>query len=220
MNAQVKEIVEELIKKTDEELVDWKKTSGEEYSTILYSGKAVISKFFSNTHFNIRIYSKEGDCVYNQSENSCGTGEVTDGYFLLKRLYLTAKVGKDESSAPILDDILAEVKSLPEKTIEKTPERLDIGQFNPCKNGLEYYESKASFKEAWNDCKNGSWMLWMAKKLEIDAQILSRARILCDYIPSSTPSFIESALEKFADTCRGVLTDAVLEKVKQLESQS
>ena len=55
----------------------------------------------------------------------------------------------------------------------------DIKRFDPCDNGLEYYESKASFEEAWHDCERGDWMLWIAAKLKIDDRTLTKAKALC-----------------------------------------
>ncbi|MDR0681626.1 MAG: hypothetical protein LBG15_07255, partial [Dysgonamonadaceae bacterium] len=55
----------------------------------------------------------------------------------------------------------------------------NIKPFRPCSDGLEYYESKASFEEAWRDCPRGDWMLWMADRLEIDDRTLTRAKALC-----------------------------------------
>jgi hypothetical protein len=57
--------------------------------------------------------------------------------------------------------------------------RFDIKQFIPCEEGLEYYESKPSFEEAWRECERGDWMLWMAKMLGVDSRTLTRAKALC-----------------------------------------
>jgi hypothetical protein len=57
--------------------------------------------------------------------------------------------------------------------------KIDITRFSPCDEGREYYESKASFKEAWNDCEHGDWLLWIAAKLEIDRKLLVKAAALC-----------------------------------------
>jgi hypothetical protein len=57
--------------------------------------------------------------------------------------------------------------------------KLDIKQFHPCGEGLEYYETNSSFEEAWNDCERGDWMLWIAKKLEVDDRLLTKAKALC-----------------------------------------
>jgi hypothetical protein len=57
--------------------------------------------------------------------------------------------------------------------------KIDITRFDPCDEGREYYESKASFEEAWNDCGHGDWMLWIAARLEIDRRLLVKAAALC-----------------------------------------
>jgi hypothetical protein len=57
--------------------------------------------------------------------------------------------------------------------------KLDIKQFCPCDEGLDYYESKASFEGFWSDCERGDWMLWMAARLKIDDRTLTRAKALC-----------------------------------------
>jgi hypothetical protein len=54
--------------------------------------------------------------------------------------------------------------------------KLSIKQFNPCHEGLEYYES---FEEAWNKCKHGDRMLAMARKLNVDKRSFIRAKALC-----------------------------------------
>jgi hypothetical protein len=56
---------------------------------------------------------------------------------------------------------------------------IDIRRFCPCESGLEYYESKSSFKEAWMDCQRGDWMLWIACKLGVDDRVLTKAKALC-----------------------------------------
>jgi hypothetical protein len=55
----------------------------------------------------------------------------------------------------------------------------DITRFSPCDEGMEYYESKASFEEAWNDCEHSDWMLWIAAKLKINRRLLVKAAVLC-----------------------------------------
>jgi hypothetical protein len=57
--------------------------------------------------------------------------------------------------------------------------KIDINRFDPCYEGREYYKSKASFEEAWNDCGRGDWMLWIAARLEIDRRLLVKAAALC-----------------------------------------
>lgn len=55
----------------------------------------------------------------------------------------------------------------------------NINQFNPCKNGLEYYESQSDFETAWNNCKRGDWMLWIANRLNVDDVLLTLAKAHC-----------------------------------------
>jgi hypothetical protein len=57
--------------------------------------------------------------------------------------------------------------------------KLDIKQFNPGEELLEYFESKASFEEAWNDCEQGDWMLRLACCMEVDDRLLAGAKALC-----------------------------------------
>jgi hypothetical protein len=61
----------------------------------------------------------------------------------------------------------------------KNIKKFNITRFSPCYEGREYYESKASFEKAWNDCKRGDWMLWIAAKLEIDRKLIVKAAALC-----------------------------------------
>ena len=48
-----------------------------------------------------------------------------------------------------------------------------------CDKGLEYYKSKSSFKEAWEQCPRGDWMLWFAKKVNVNIHTLTLAKALC-----------------------------------------
>jgi hypothetical protein len=57
--------------------------------------------------------------------------------------------------------------------------QFSLTQFFPCREGLKYYNGKASFEEAWNECPRGDWMLWMADELDVDDRILTKAKALC-----------------------------------------
>jgi hypothetical protein len=57
--------------------------------------------------------------------------------------------------------------------------KINITKFNPCDDGLEYYNSQPDFETAWNNCPRGDWMLWMAKKMDVDVKILTLAKGLC-----------------------------------------
>jgi hypothetical protein len=63
--------------------------------------------------------------------------------------------------------------------MKKNTEKFDIAQYNPCLTGKDYYDSKASFEEAWNECERGEWLLWISTKLEIDRRLLVKAAALC-----------------------------------------
>jgi hypothetical protein len=239
MNTRVKEIVEELIKKTDEGLVAWGKVGEsisvgefvEAYKCVLMSG-SVISTNIETLHFNpicekrhsfgIQILNKNGDVTYGGCRE-----ENKDGYdSLLKRLHRAAVEnyagGKGSITESNFDSILAELKPLPEKQIKKKPAKLDIRQFNPCEEGLKYYESKASFKEAWDDCKDGDWMIWIASKLKAPDSLMGRTHNEC----SSTQNFHiygngnGNIRERNAEICRDYLSGFVLREVRRLESQS
>lgn len=57
--------------------------------------------------------------------------------------------------------------------------KFNINQFYPCNDGKEYYESQPDFETAWNNCERGDWMLWMAKKLNVDDRTLTLAKAYC-----------------------------------------
>ena len=55
----------------------------------------------------------------------------------------------------------------------------EISQFNPCLDGLTYRQTMPDFKTAWEQCPRGDWMLWIAKKLDVDLLKLTTAKALC-----------------------------------------
>ena len=57
--------------------------------------------------------------------------------------------------------------------------KLNIEPFDPCEEGLEYYNRFSTFEEAWNACDRGDRMLWIAVKLKVDDRVLTRAAALC-----------------------------------------
>ena len=54
-----------------------------------------------------------------------------------------------------------------------------IEKYNPCENGLEYYNSFDTVIDAWNNCPRGDWMLWFAAKLKLDRRKIALASGLC-----------------------------------------
>jgi hypothetical protein len=57
--------------------------------------------------------------------------------------------------------------------------KFDITQFDPCDEGLEYYNEHSTPEQAWNDCQRGDWMLWIANKLAVDDRLFTKAKALC-----------------------------------------
>ena len=56
---------------------------------------------------------------------------------------------------------------------------LKINQFSPCSDGLMFYNNFLDFESAWDNCQRGDWMLWIAKRLDVDLLILTTAKAVC-----------------------------------------
>jgi hypothetical protein len=54
-----------------------------------------------------------------------------------------------------------------------------LEELNPCFEGLEWVKAQKSIEDAWNNCERGEWMLWLAKKLDVDDRLLSLAKATC-----------------------------------------
>jgi hypothetical protein len=52
----------------------------------------------------------------------------------------------------------------------------DIKKFHPCQDGLEYFESKDTLEDAWNDCQSSDWLMWIAEQLGVSKEILDKSR--------------------------------------------
>ena len=48
-----------------------------------------------------------------------------------------------------------------------------------CIEAVYYVQSCRNYRQAWNKCERGDWMLWIAKKIGIDDKILTHAKYLC-----------------------------------------
>ena len=58
-------------------------------------------------------------------------------------------------------------------------EQYEISKFNPCGDAVEFRAQYPTFKEAWENCPRGDWMLWLAKKLDVDLRIITKAKAKC-----------------------------------------
>ena len=55
----------------------------------------------------------------------------------------------------------------------------EISKYSPCMEAMEFRSSYKTFKEAWEACPRGDWMLWIAKKAGVDLLKLTTAKALC-----------------------------------------
>jgi hypothetical protein len=49
----------------------------------------------------------------------------------------------------------------------------------PCEEAIDFRKQFGTFKEAWEACPRGDWMLWLAKTLNVDDRVLTLAKGLC-----------------------------------------
>jgi hypothetical protein len=57
--------------------------------------------------------------------------------------------------------------------------KTEIEKFNPCEEAINFRNKYPDFQTAWNNCHRGDWMLWLAKKLNVDDRKLTLAKGLC-----------------------------------------
>ena len=57
--------------------------------------------------------------------------------------------------------------------------KFNITKFRPCDDGKEFYDSCTSFKNMWETCPRGDWLLWISSKLSVDKRVLTLAKGKC-----------------------------------------
>lgn len=57
--------------------------------------------------------------------------------------------------------------------------KTEIEKFNPCGDALDFRKEHKSFKDAWENCHRGDWILWIASKLKVDKRTLFLAKARC-----------------------------------------
>ena len=62
---------------------------------------------------------------------------------------------------------------------------------------IDYYNTKKSFEDAWNDCPRGDWMLKAARILKIDKSIFKKASLCCANTIQQPKHNIEKAHQDF-----------------------
>ena len=50
---------------------------------------------------------------------------------------------------------------------------------NACSDACGWVATQKNYKEAWQNCERGDWMLWLAKKLNVDDRKLTMAKAMC-----------------------------------------
>lgn len=57
--------------------------------------------------------------------------------------------------------------------------KTEIEKYRPCTEAVEFRRQHKSFKNAWNNCPRGDWMLWIAQRTGVDEKLLIKAKALC-----------------------------------------
>jgi len=58
-------------------------------------------------------------------------------------------------------------------------DQIEISKYSPCREALKYRLEHPDFKEAWENCPRGDWMLWIAQKAGVDIHPLTYAKAKC-----------------------------------------
>jgi len=51
-----------------------------------------------------------------------------------------------------------------------------LEKLSACKEAIEYVKTRKSAVDAWMNCDRGDWMLWLAKRLDVDDRMLTLAK--------------------------------------------
>ena len=54
-----------------------------------------------------------------------------------------------------------------------------LERLQACNEAIEYVKTQKSAKDAWMNCERGDWMLWIAKRLDVDDRKLTLAKATC-----------------------------------------
>ena len=58
-------------------------------------------------------------------------------------------------------------------------ETTKLEKLHACSDAREYVKTQKTILSAWQNCERGDWMLWLAKKLNIDDKKLTMAKAIC-----------------------------------------
>jgi hypothetical protein len=54
-----------------------------------------------------------------------------------------------------------------------------LKKLRACIEAIEYVKTRKSAVDAWMNCDRGDWMLWLAKRLDVDDRKLTLAKAMC-----------------------------------------
>jgi hypothetical protein len=54
-----------------------------------------------------------------------------------------------------------------------------LENLSACSDAVEWIKTQKNPTEAWQNCERGDWMLWLAKKLNVDDKKLTMAKAMC-----------------------------------------
>jgi hypothetical protein len=54
-----------------------------------------------------------------------------------------------------------------------------LEKISACSDAREWVATQKNYKEAWQNCERGDWMLWLAKRLRVDDRKLTLAKFKC-----------------------------------------
>jgi len=88
-----------------------------------------------------------------------------------------------------------------------------LEKLNACREAIEYVREQKSAILAWQNCERGDWMLWLAKKLDVDDKALTMAKAMCakqvEHLMTDQRS--KDALQSCFDYVNGKITRAELD---------
>ncbi len=53
---------------------------------------------------------------------------------------------------------------------------------NACARALEWAAGFDNFKDAWNGCERGDWLLWFAHILDVQPQLVTQVAFACERV--------------------------------------
>ena len=54
-----------------------------------------------------------------------------------------------------------------------------LEKLRACREAIEWVKDQKSPADAWQNCHRGNWMLWIAKRLDVDDRLLTLAKATC-----------------------------------------